>query len=108
MFGKIERSFSSGTHSRWICQNGTVNGNRLNLEKMAQDISLKERECTDRTVAGIWCSASLDEDHEIDVSSLKVWINTETHGTWCLNKTTGVMKEILVLEYGAFIPWFRR
>lgn len=63
-------------------------------------------------IAGIrgWdvsCTGDYDDDG-LDVSSLRVWLDTDTHGRWALNRTTQAVKTILCEQYGAQIPWFKR
>lgn len=89
---------------RWLCDYGTVAGRRLPLKHMAQEIAEREGE----KFGPIWLSAQCRDDWEVDVGTLTVFTATETHGDWCCHRTTQVMKDILVKEYGAFIPWYKR
>lgn len=89
---------------RWLADYGTVNGQRLPLRQMAQEIAEREGE----RWGPIWLSAQCHDNWEVDVGTLTVFTATETHGDWACNKTTQVMKNLLEKEHGAYIPWFRR
>lgn len=96
--------------TRWLCQWATINGSPLNILSMAHKIAVNRGDCLATRVSSVWCTAKLDRlrEGEIDVGSLKVWKQTETHGVWFMHETTRELKDLLVIEHGGYIPWFKR
>lgn len=102
------RWFSSHPQ-RYLVQWGCVNGKRIAIGDIAKDTAMKVEGIEGLKRWQVSCTAEFDHHAEqLDVSSLQVWMDTETHGRWALNKTTQVVKNILVEEYGGYIPWFKR
>lgn len=84
-----------------------VNGRRVNVEAIASAEAMRIQEVAGLRPWQVSCSGEFD-DEGLDVSSLKVWVDTTTHGRWALNETTGIVRDILCKEYGASMPWYRR
>jgi hypothetical protein len=93
----------------WIVQWATVNGRRVNIGDLAVKTALRIEGMEGLKPSQIKCTGQMNEFNDgLEVSSLKIWMDTDTHGRWALNKTTQVVRQILVDEYKADIPWFKR
>lgn len=94
---------------RWIVGYGRINGKLVNVDKIAKDNIERLERMENIRKSSISCTAELNHvTGEIDVSSLTVWMDTETHGRWAMNKTTEFVKRVLIDEYGAYVPWYKR
>lgn len=94
---------------RWMVGYSRINGQLVNIDELAKANAARVEKIENIRRSQISCTAEIDrETGEIDVSSLKVWMDTDTHGRWAMNQTTEFVKNILVQHYGAFIPWYKR
>ena len=84
-----------------------MNGHRVNIEAIARVQAIRFTDYPGVQPHQITCTAKSDGEG-VDVSSLKIWLNTETHGKWFMHRATKVVKQILCDEFGGQIPWFKR